>query len=631
MEMKVKRREWVKTAAIIFLAVLLVLTFFSNTIMNYSLPEVATQSVQSGSINAKIRGTGTVAANESYEVTVEQSHKVASVLVKQGQQVKVDDVLFRFEGGESDELKAAQDALDQAEQGYEKSLIEAGNAAAKENREIQKARDAYNEALAVYQQYSTMSASQIATRLAEAEVRLKDLQTESSQAQQDYDNAKAEYDQLASQIAGLETDIAGYEKLVASAQSELDSLEDKKRAADSADAELTGTKAAYGENYDRFLSMVGGDSDKAAVYAADLTLMRSTLGLDDATATAFSAAFKAISEATAAKEKADMELSRACNGGNYTSMLQELRSEKSAAEDNLSNSESELRRLKKQQGDEDYLNDLKYAVTEANQAVTDQQAEYDKLSKASSAATTMKSAKDTLENLVFEQNLADSASVDMKAAKESIEKQRENVEKLKKAAEGGEVKSPVNGTISSLSVSAGQTANAGTALATIDVTDRGYTLKIPVTNEQAKKVTIGEQAELVNYWWGGDDITATLESIGTDPANPGKGKQLTFRMNGTVEPGQSITLSIGQKSANYDCLVPNSAVRSDNNGSFVLLVTSKSSPLGNRYTATRVSVNVLASDDTSTAVTGLSAGDFVLTTSSKPVSSGMQVRLADES
>ena len=31
MDTNVKRREWVKTAAIIFLAVLLVLTFFSNT------------------------------------------------------------------------------------------------------------------------------------------------------------------------------------------------------------------------------------------------------------------------------------------------------------------------------------------------------------------------------------------------------------------------------------------------------------------------------------------------------------------------------------------------------------------------------------------------------------------------
>ena len=34
METQVKKREWVKTAAIIFLAVLLVLTFFSQTIMS---------------------------------------------------------------------------------------------------------------------------------------------------------------------------------------------------------------------------------------------------------------------------------------------------------------------------------------------------------------------------------------------------------------------------------------------------------------------------------------------------------------------------------------------------------------------------------------------------------------------
>ena len=34
-----------KTVAIIFLSIMLVLTFFSNTIMNYSLPQVATQYV----------------------------------------------------------------------------------------------------------------------------------------------------------------------------------------------------------------------------------------------------------------------------------------------------------------------------------------------------------------------------------------------------------------------------------------------------------------------------------------------------------------------------------------------------------------------------------------------------------
>lgn len=653
MEMKVKRREWVKTAAIIFLAVLLVLTFFSNTIMNYSLPEVATQSVESGSINAKIRGTGTVAANESYEVTVEQSHKVASVLVKQGQQVKVDDVLFRFEGGESDELKAAQDALDQAEQSYEKSLIEAGNAAAKENREIQKARDAYNEALAVYQQYSTMSATQIATKLAEAEIKLKDLQTESSQADTDYTNlsTSTEYTEAKNNLSSLQANVDSLTAKVEEYQAQLDKLQQGQSVQDQIARKQSEVSAAESTlkslrsdmNYQNLSSLAQGVDSYMETYITEpgyvelkALIIENNLKSDDAgaeeMAKAMQQAYYDVKVAeqnldTLREELADLKQlqkdfdSYDAINSKLTSAQRDLRD----AESDLSSAQRTIRRY-----DND-LEDLKDTKDKLAQEVADQQAEYDKLSKASSAASTMKSAKDTLENLVFEQNLADSASVDMKAAKESIEKQRENVEKLKKAAEGGEVKSPVNGTISSLSVSAGQTANAGTALATIDVTDRGYTLKIPVTNEQAKKVTIGEQAELVNYWWGGDDITATLESIGTDPANPGKGKQLTFRLNGTVEPGQSITLSIGQKSANYDCLVPNSAVRSDNNGSFVLLVTSKSSPLGNRYTATRVSVNVLASDDTSTAVTGLSAGDFVLTTSSKPVSSGMQVRLADES
>ena len=53
-----------KNAAIVFLTIMLILTFFSNTIMNYSLPEVATQYVQSGSITAKVRGTGNVEATD---------------------------------------------------------------------------------------------------------------------------------------------------------------------------------------------------------------------------------------------------------------------------------------------------------------------------------------------------------------------------------------------------------------------------------------------------------------------------------------------------------------------------------------------------------------------------------------
>ena len=55
----------------------------------------------------------------------------------------------------------------------------------------------------------------------------------------------------------------------------------------------------------------------------------------------------------------------------------------------------------------------------------------------------------------------------------------------------------------------------------------------------------------------------------------------------------------------------------------------KSSPLGSRYIATRVTVQELARDDKSAAVSGISSGDFIITTSNKPVEAGKQVRLAD--
>ena len=113
MEMKVKDRSWVKNAVIVFLVILLILTFFSNTIMNRSLAEVATQSVSSGSITARVRGSGTVAAAGAYEVKAEQTRQIRAVRIKAGQEVSEGDVLFILGEGSSEELEQAEEALRQ--------------------------------------------------------------------------------------------------------------------------------------------------------------------------------------------------------------------------------------------------------------------------------------------------------------------------------------------------------------------------------------------------------------------------------------------------------------------------------------------------------------------------------------
>ena len=121
MQEKPKNRDWVKNAAIIFLAVLLVLTFFSNTIMNRSLPEVATQEVTNGSIVARVRGTGTVTANSNTQVKMEKTRVIRSVLVKVGQQVEAGDVLFTLGEGSSEEIEAAETALRNLQASYNRT------------------------------------------------------------------------------------------------------------------------------------------------------------------------------------------------------------------------------------------------------------------------------------------------------------------------------------------------------------------------------------------------------------------------------------------------------------------------------------------------------------------------------
>ena len=158
------------------------------------------------------------------------------------------------------------------------------------------------------------------------------------------------------------------------------------------------------------------------------------------------------------------------------------------------------------------------------------------------------------------------------------------------------------------------------------------TTSFSVTNSQAQKLKVGDSARPQNIWQFGDDFKATLTSIKNDKTDPANKKLLTFKLESKdLTPGQSISLSIGERSVEYDLVVPNSAIKTDSNGKFILVVNSKSSPLGNRYITSRVDVNVLASDDNNSAITGAIDGDeFVVTTATTLIKPGDQVRLAEQ-
>lgn len=654
MENGVRKREWVKTAAIILLAVLLVLTFFSKTIMNASLPEVATQQVSSGAINARIRGQGTVEASEVYNVTIKQTRKVSSVLVKTGQEINVGDTLFVLEAEDSDEVSKAEDALQEAQDAYDKALIDAGIEAAKNDRTIQKAQEAYNEALALYNQYSTVSATQLESELIKCSQKKRDLNAQKATLTQQKTDVEKLKTEASTGLSELESDVAALRSIKAA----VDTLKrDQFIYQSDYDALYTFAGSLKSLNVNLVKEVDAGYADllEDKCHGQDVNQIAAALAKDETLFNSLVA--KAVEYPSLGNPNPQFELSRFYGGTEdrfrykelalaYTTLTKDQEAidalnvfdinyaitKNGEIDNNALNSIYETKaselKTKKALVDQytDEISNYESSITSIENEIASVEDSEGRLNDAKSYADKVESTKDELSDLLFTKSLGDSSSIGMEAQKRAIEKQKADLEKLRENADEVEVKASVSGTIASISASAGKSIGGEEQpLATINVTDRGFTVKIDVTNEQAKKVKVGDTAELVNFWGG--DAVATLDQI-TNSQSSGN-RTLVFTLTGDIQAGQNITLSIGQKSANYDALIPLSGLREDSNGKFVYVLQSKNSPLGSRYIATRVTVQELARDDKSAAVSGISQGDFIITTSNKPVEAGKQVRLAD--
>lgn len=615
-EQRVKNRGWVKNVAIIFLAVMLVLTFFSNTIMNASLPEAAVQYVQSGSITTQIRGTGTITAKEVYEVKTTTSRKVQSVLVTKDQEVKVGDVLLILAAGagtETDELKTQ---LETAKYSYQQKLINMSGGGS----EVTRAQEKLQEAIA--------ARDAIAVNITAEDIELAKVR---------YETAKEYYQQLTYELE----DAGGYVEggkgdtlkelsdAVNAAQLEYDSnciryknekyyIEDI--LASEAARQLYKDKQACAEAIaDVFTASEGSLIDYFVTYADSTFAERKALGLE------FYIFDRNASYITNLPSQALAEIAKGYNA------IREARDALTKAQDAYNKA------VESMQPQNEALNKQ---VTEAKREMDALEAEHADMVEKKTAYDTAKDNVISCENAL--QTLLKTSQLDnlelSKLANEiaELEAKLEELSGGEKDAEGnvtgGQIVSEVNGVVKEINVTAGNNTDPATAVMTIEVPDRGYTVSMNVTNEQAQKVTIGDTAEISTGYWGSSGLSGKLVGIRNNTsAGQSGGKQLVFDVTGSdITSGTQVSVSIGQRSQNYDTIVPNSALRSDSNGSFVLVIVAKSSPLGNRFVATRVDVTELAKDDVNTAVSGgLSAYDMVLTTATKPVEDGMLVRLPD--
>ena len=582
MESKPKNREWVKNAAIIFLAVLLVLTFFSNTIMNRSLPEVATAYIQSDSITAKVRGTGKVESQGVYEVKAAETREVRAVMIKSGQKVESGDVLFVLGAGDSAEIEAAEEHLRQLKLNYSQTAAGATNYGGK----LQSAQTRYENAVA-----------------AEAD-------------------AYAELNGNPDFLNSLTALNAAKEKLA--------SAELNYRLANDTILQSLGSLISE-------LSLLSSDEEMSAAPAECVTLLNDVIY-------ALNNARSALSAADGSPASADTAYAKIVEAENDLQIFKTSSKDFLEAHPDLlfgfeqltpyfDNTKAYFVGGAPGGSLLDCVDDLMEAIERSNSAQTQYDAFSGMFSEQYNAAVAERQAAEAALKALRESaddynRQAALTGLSLQDLKYQIERAQEKLDSLTGGSQN-QITAKVSGTVSSVAVTAGKTVAKDEVLATIEVPDMGYTLSFSVTTDQARRLHPGDSASVTSYYWG-SRIEATLSAIKPDPKNPQTNRLLEFDVTGDVSAGAQLTVSIGERSQNYDFVVPNSAIRSDSNGKFIFVIQAKNSPLGNRYFAKRVDVEILAADDNNSAVTGgINYGDYVITTSSAPLKNGTQVRMAE--
>lgn len=196
---------------------------------------------------------------------------------------------------------------------------------------------------------------------------------------------------------------------------------------------------------------------------------------------------------------------------------------------------------------------------------------------------------------------------------------------------GGRVTAPIGGTVKKIRTETGVT-QAGEQAAVLSRGDLGYQFTGTLDQKEAEQLAVGDEGSL-SFTSQGKSQSAKVIITAISGADDKGQVTVTAALEGTGwAGGASAKLEITKRSEQYSTTLPLGALRSGQNGEFVLVLREKQTVMGTEQTVAQVPVTVKARDSERVAVEadGLLPEDQVVVSSSKPIDQGDRVRVLDE-
>ena len=589
-----KKKDQIKNITIVFLLVLLVLTFFSNTIMNYSLPQVSVSRLSEGVVAKGTEISAMAESNQNYSVLAENDAEIKRTAVKTGQKVKEGQVIFYLKSAEeSEEAVLLKEKIDAAKLEHAKNLMIVGKDYFELNQAVSKARDDLNAAIAARNSYDPGASTAASAQLGELRKKQSELEKDINALESDlyselsdssknvigrenldeYLKVKKEYEDTLSSLENLEKSYPG-DQAWTEAQRQLSDLKTKlarlkEDNADKRTIEDAQTEVDYAvDDY----NAINSQKDKIAETKTLLSQKEAAYKEKSGTENAI-ISLKSLLKTELASVSAEMEaLGMGTPGGEIM--------------------------------DPETLNKN---VSEAQYALD-----------AAVHALEAQIKSDSVENSKL--------NLDLDAESKKIEEDEAKYAKLVETKSKTEILSPVGGIIGEITALSGTAVIKGDPMLSIYIEESGFSAKATVKNEVARSLSIGKSYNIKDY----TDTKAKLAKI-TKSKQDSKSSDLEFDVTGDIESGANLTIIVSEESQRYDNVIQKNAVKEDSSGKFVYAVRSKNTPIGNRFIAKKIAVTVLAEDDSKCAVSGDFGddADYIITASSKPFTTGSQVRIEE--
>lgn len=220
----------------------------------------------------------------------------------------------------------------------------------------------------------------------------------------------------------------------------------------------------------------------------------------------------------------------------------------------------------------------------------------------------------------------ESTQLDMQILERQIANQQRQL------AESSRLIAPVSGIVTAVNAVKGAPVQSGKAAVSIADLSKGQQMKSIIDDAKASYVAVGDKTDLIFATLNNARIPAQITDIRDAVSASGqsgeKGKELTFTLkDDRLKGGETGEFDIVKKTAAFRSLLPNDAVREDDQGTYVLLLKEKKGPLGTEYVAQRANVQIGDADDTKTSIeNGVTPLDKVIVSSSKSIANGDRVR-----